>query len=112
MPCWISFDEDTASALRSREIEPNAATRGTSFLEQALSADSAVMVMGTESRDVLVARIRRAARASQHAGFEVARWTDENAIGYAAGGMLGLLDEPVYEEEQPAKKQWWRRILE
>jgi hypothetical protein len=57
---------------------------------------------------VVVARVRMTAQPEEE--FSVHRWADESAVGYQAGGMLGLLDEPVYEEEQSApKKKWWQR---
>ena len=39
---------------------------------------------------------------------DVARWQSPEAVGYSAGGFLGLLDEPVYEE---TPKSWWRKVL-
>lgn len=111
MPRWITFDEPTADALRSRQIEADAVWPDLDPLSEALRRDAAVVMMPAEGTDVLVARVRRAAQPAA-ANFEVARWTDDDAVGYTAGGMLGLLDEPVYQEEEPAKKKWWRRILE
>jgi hypothetical protein len=36
--------------------------------------------------------------------------SEPDDMRFAAGGLLGLRDEPVYEEEKP--KKWWQRILE
>ena len=36
--------------------------------------------------------------------------SEPDSMRFAAGGLLGLRDEPVYEEEKP--KKWWQRILE
>lgn len=107
MARWMTSDESTALGLRARQIESESISANA--VDQALRADSAVLVLPAGGPDVLVARIRRTARTKPE--FTVARWTDESAVGYQAGGMLGLLDEPVYEEEEqkPPKKKWWRR---
>lgn len=105
MTRWIASDESTATALRSREIGADAGSPDA--IGNAIAAGSAVVILPASS-GVLVARVRHAA---QPAAFEVHRWTDKDAVGYTAGGMLGLLDEPVYEEEPQPSKKWWRRIL-
>jgi hypothetical protein len=107
MTRWISADDNTAQALRGREIPSEVGS--VDALDSALSAPSAVLVLPGGSSDVIVARLRHGA---QPAAFEVHRWSDERAVGYTAGGMLGLLDEPVYEEEEQPKKKWWQRIVE
>ena len=112
MPRWISFDDDAAAALRGREIETDAVWSDLDPVSEVLRAQSAVLLLPSRSGDLLVARFRRSAQRDSDRGFDVARWTDDDAVGYAAGGMLGLLDEPVYEEQTPAKKKWWKRILE
>ena len=113
MPRWIAFDESTADALRSRQIETDAVWADLHPVSEVLRAEAAVLMMPGQDGDVCVARVRRPAQPAAAPNFEVARWTDDDAVGYAAGGMLGLLDEPVYEEEEPpVKKRWWKRILE
>ncbi len=111
MPRWITFDEPASRALRSRRIASDAIAAEVDWVEQALRGKAAVCVLPSQPGDVLVARFRRQQPVTD-AGFEVARWTDDNAVGSQAGGMLGLLDEPVYEEEEPPKKKWWQRIVE
>ena len=108
MTRWISADNNTAQALRGLHISSDVASSDP--VDAALGGISAVLVLPSGGPEVLVARVRRGA---QPAAFEVHRWTDERAVGYTAGGMLGLLDEPVYEEEEyPKKKNWWRRLVE
>jgi hypothetical protein len=107
MTRWISADDNTAQALRGRQIASDVGPSDP--IDAALDAPSAVLVLPAGGSEVVVARVRRGA---QPAAFEVHRWTDESAVGYTAGGMLGLLDEPVYEEEEEPKKSWWRRIVE
>ena len=112
MPRWISFDDASATALRGHAIETEAVWADLDPVTEVLRTQAAVLVLPSQHGDVLVARFRRAAQPTD-AGFDVARWSDDNAVGYTAGGMLGLLDEPVYEEEEaPAKKKWWKRIIE
>src|SRR5512135_2844774 len=106
MTRWIASDESTATALGGRQIAADAGSPDS--IGEAIAAGSAVVVLPTDS-GVLVARVRRAA---QPAAFEVHRWADKDAVGYTAGGMLGLLDEPVYEEEPQPKKKWWQRLSE
>lgn len=111
MTRWIVSDEDTARTLRRRQV---AAEGGSGdAMADAFNARSAVVLMPANSTDVLVARIRRRdlSAVEEQGGFAVHRWTDERAVGYTAGGMLGLFDEPVYDEEQPEppKKRWWQR---
>lgn len=110
MTRWISSDESTAHALRDRRIEPEAGS--SDALGEAMSAGSAVLVLPGGGSGVIVARVRRPMQAAAQPEFSVARCTDEAAVGYQAGGMLGLLDEPVYEEEPQPKKKWWKRIVE
>ena len=116
MTRWITSDQNTTAVLRERRMEPTAGSAEP--LTDALQADSAVLVFPATRGDVLVARVRRATdrvtetQPAADAQFEVVRWTDDDAVGYTAGGMLGLMDEPVYEEEAPTKKKWWQRILE
>ncbi len=108
MTRWIAADESTAEALRERRIDSELVAEDA--IGEALSTAPSVLVLPGGRDDVIVARVRRS---EQPTGFSVHRWTDERAVGYQAGGMLGLLDEPVYEEEQPAqKKKWWQRKSE
>lgn len=109
---WIASDPSTAAALRCRGIEPTAGSAEP--VTDALGAGSAVLVLPVGRGHVRVARFRRAVQSQPETEppFEVARWTDHDAVGYAAGGLLGLLDEPIYEEKEPAKKKWWQRILD
>ncbi len=107
MARWIASDATTADALRDRRIQ--SAPGSTDLIADAMQGGSAVLVLPGDASSVVVARIRREV---QPPAFQVHRWTDEDAVGYTAGGMLGLMDEPVYEEEPPAKKKWWQRILE
>jgi hypothetical protein len=111
MTRWISSDESTALALRRRQLAPENGSGDT--ITDALHAGSAVVMMPGAGGDVLVARFRRRAlpASEEQSGFEVHRWTDESAVGYTAGGMLGLFDEPVYEQEpqERPKKRWWQK---
>ena len=114
MTRWITSDQSTTAALRGRQME---ATAGSAEpLAEALNANAAVLLLPVAGGDVLVARFRRKAevRPAAEPTFDVPRWSDKDAVGYTAGGMLGLFDEPVYEEEkqEPPKKRWWQRSSE
>ena len=99
------MDEHTAQALRDRRID--AESSDSDAMGEALAAAPSVLLLPGGGTEMVVARVRRGV---QPADFSVHRWTDEHAVGYQAGGMLGLMDEPVYEEEPEApKKKWWQR---
>ncbi len=104
MTRWIAADESTAQALHERGIESEPSNADA--IAEALSATPSVLVLPADGGEVIVVRTRRG---EQPAEFSVHRWTDEKAVGYQAGGMLGLLDEPIYEEQPSPKKKWWQR---
>ena len=102
----IICSEGDAGALRSGEKVETAADP----LRAALAQPSAVLLMkpvtpahADQSDNVLVLTVRH----------REARQAEELADGrkvkeYTATGLLGLIDEPVYEEE-PAKRRWRRK---
>jgi hypothetical protein len=106
MPHWITFDQETSSALRSKlpqEIIFQRPSHG--VMEYVLE----------EGRDTSVAVLP--ASAPDKAIVAVFRWNLVPAqpeapvvpAGVRAGGFLGLLDEPALEEEQE-KQGWWKRL--
>jgi len=104
MTRWIAMDEPTAQELHDHRIDAEP-SHGDALAEAFAAMPSVLVLPGGESQTI-VARIRRG---QERGDFSVHRWTDEHAVGYQAGGMLGLLDEPVYEEEREApKKKWWQ----
>jgi len=81
-------------------------------LAAALERENAVAILPAgEGAAFLVTVRKRAPRPVAQAApapLDVARWQSPEAVGYSAGGFLGLLDEPVYAEKP---KSWWRKVL-
>jgi hypothetical protein len=105
MTRWITFDERTAVFAHRTGVQ-NVELSAGDALTAALANDKAVCVVPAGSE---AAVLRFEKRVEETAAPNIARWEDPDAVGYAAGGMLGLRDEPVYEEEQKPKS-WWRRF--
>ena len=105
MARWVTFDAKTAHELRSRvPMEGVFEAPGRSALEYALSSSGnvvAVLDAGLANKRALA--VFRRASALKDAPTPVRRMR--------AGGILGLADEAVFEEEvRPAAKSWWRRL--
>jgi hypothetical protein len=105
MTRWIVGDQKTAHAVRSR-TEEQVEFGSPDTLDSALSHEKAVALVAADDATLVVVVEKKSA-------FTVApgvtRWEHPEAVSYAATGMLGLVDEPVYEEEKP--KSWWRKLL-
>lgn len=107
MARWITFDPTTARELRSRvPMEGVFEAPGRSALEYALSSSGnvvAVLDAGlTDQRALAVFRRTPALKGAPNP-----------ARRLRAGGILGLADETVFEEEaRPPAKSWWRRLWE
>lgn len=98
MARWIAFDQATYDALGTHLPAPATAAPGEGFpLDAALAAAPALALLpGPQPDEVLYVEIRRPGAAESE---------PEAAHSYVAGGFLGLIDEPVYEEELPPKKR-------
>lgn len=109
MPYWTAFDSETSSALRSKLPEQTVIEVSTdSAMEHALSCNETIV-------GVLPCR------GLGQAALAVFRWNQVPASGpppsrpasTRAGGFLGLSDEPLFDNEEPAKKKsWWKRFWE
>lgn len=104
MPRWITFDETTAARLQAPNGENFRVATGDA-LDAAIDSANAVAILPASAGEVLIARVRRATLA-------IADTEASTAVGYSAGGFLGLSDDPIYEEEPAAKHPWWKRILD
>lgn len=106
MPSWITFDDETASALRSRLSEQTIV---------ALEARSAVeyMLSGGETTVAVLP-----CRGLGQAALAVFRWNrilppvapPSSQANIRAGGFLGLNDEAILNEEPEEKRSWWKRF--
>lgn len=102
---WITFDEETYSALRSmnpREKVFEFPAR--SPVQYALESDNPVVaVLATGANDAAIVTFRKRILLPEPGG-------DKNAPT-RAGGILGLRDEPAFQEEETQEKRnWWRRF--
>lgn len=105
MTRWIAFDRQSAAAVfASARITAELHDAGDA-LGAALASDkdNVVLMPSREPARALVAQIRRA---------PVAADDQRPPVAYEAAGFLGLIDEPVYDEEPAKPKKWWRKILD
>lgn len=109
MPHWTAFDEETSSALRSRLPEQSVIEHSTdSALEHALGREGTIVAV-------------LPCRGLGQAALAVFRWNQiappssppSPHAHTRAGGFLGLTDEALFDDEEPAeKKSWWKRFWE
>lgn len=107
MPKWITVDDETSSTLRSRLPEQ----------EIAELFESTALEHVLNRGETMVAVLP--CRGLGQTALAVFRWNQIPVlplqpavrINTRAGGILGLSDEPVFEEEDSQqKKSWWRRF--
>jgi hypothetical protein len=112
MARWIVFNQLDAEVATAAHARPEFRT-GDPLLA-ALDAERSVILLPAGRGQVLVGEVLRRilprTQPQPAQPLDVARWEDADAIGYQAGGMLGLLDLPIYHEEKPRK--WWQRVLD
>lgn len=102
---WIAFDgESVAAAFAAAQVTPELHDTGDA-LGAALSSERVTVVImpARTPGHALVAQVRR---------FPASRQDALRPLAYAAGGFLGLTDEPVYEPEPAQPKKWWQKILD
>ncbi len=102
MTRWITFDGQSAAALAAAQILPelhdSGDARGVALSSS--SSGSLVLMPASTPGQVLVLQVRH-----------VPPPKGEPEVQYEATGFLGLMDAPVYEDDQPAKpRRWWQRI--
>lgn len=104
---WITFDQETYSALRSSHRRENVFEfPARSPLQYALESQNpvvAVLTAGPNDAALVTFRRQRVALPDPIV-FNIAANT-------RAGGILGLRDEPEFQEEEIKEKRgWWRRF--
>ncbi len=112
MARWLTSDHRMLADLM-RRIPPGdtAELCSADALASALESESAsVAVLPAAHCDTaLVVTIQRPERKPAMAR---AAHVGDEPVAYRAGGFLGLADEPVFEEEEPAPpRKWWKKIL-
>lgn len=109
MTQWITVDDETSAALRSRLPEQTIVEFPQNTAMEHVLNRSETMVAVLPCRGL------------GQAALAVFRWNQIPApaspptsrSNTRAGGILGLSDESVFEEEQsPTKKSWWKRFWE
>lgn len=109
MTQWITADEHTASTLHSL------------FPEQAVieSHHQSALDLVLDRDQTIVAVMPSHGRGQGQSALAVFRWNrlpepvlaPPLAPDIRAGGILGLRDEPIFEEEEDTKKKsWWKRF--
>lgn len=104
---WITFDQETYSALRSAYPSENVFEfPARSPLQYALeSQNSVVAVLPAGPNDAALVTFRRGGVALSD------RIASTASANTRAGGILGLRDEPAFQEEEIKEKRgWWRRF--
>ncbi|PYP85542.1 MAG: hypothetical protein DMG65_20655 [Candidatus Angelobacter sp. Gp1-AA117] len=108
MPHWVTFDQETSTALRSQLPNQTIFQRpGNNMMEYLLEDREAIVAVLPSSRHNQVA-------------VAVFRWNripdpPEGPVipaGKRAGGFLGLIDESLFDDEAQKKKSWWQRLWE
>ncbi len=99
---WIAFDPASAAAIvAASQTAPELHHRGDA-LSAALASDGPAVVLTPSSvaGRTLIAEIRRSASSDSL-----------RPIAYEVTGFLGLVDQPIYEEEPEPPKKWWQKLL-
>ena len=131
MPRFLTFDQKTASRLREQVPGQQVFEHGAAdAVEYAVGSEKTlVTVMPTgEAREAAIAVFRRPKlnRPAQpnHAASNPGPVVEmrkpvasvqapKQGVAVRAGGFLGLRDEPVFEDDEPAvrkKQSWWRHF--
>jgi hypothetical protein len=103
MARWTAFDEESTATVAAHTQAAVSFQRGDA-LDAALAAEkSALLILPTDSTDVLLLEVRRnsSGRPERLA-----------PVTFEATGFLGLIDEPVFDEEPKPRKKWWQRLLD
>ena len=113
MARWLTSDHRMLADLM-RRIPPGDTA-------ELCSADALASALESESASVAVlpaahcdtALVVTISRPERQPAMARAAHVGEEPISYRAGGFLGLADEPVFEEEEPApaQRKWWKKIL-
>lgn len=103
MARWIAFDEESTAAVAAQTQAAVSFQRGDA-LDAALAGDKpALVILPDPAGDVLLLQVRRNSPSVL---------PNSDPVGYEATGFLGLIDEPVFEDELKPKKKWWQRFFD
>ena len=102
---WITFDEETYSALRSmhprEKVFEFPARSPVQYALESGNTVVAVLAAGANDAAVVTFRKQSVTLSGPTANFSAMR----------AGGILGLRDEASFQEEEvQEKRNWWRRF--
>jgi hypothetical protein len=103
---WITFDQQTYSVVRSMHPSENVFEfPARTALQYALESNTAVVaVLPAGRHDAALVTFHKQSVALPDRGIVEPGIT-------RAGGILGLRDEPAFqEEESQEKRNWWRRF--
>lgn len=102
---WIAFDNHTAEILR-RGLSEDARislTTGSPVGMAIAEAPSVLVMPGDSAVKAVLAYIEKRAPKIER----------DDSMSYQATGFLGLVDEPVYDDEpKPQKKSWWKKLID
>ena len=110
---WITFDDQTAAALASTVASGTAEIRDGDALETALEmGDCTLLLPAPPPGQVLFLQMRTVVRIVAPPPDTHVATEPEPSTQFEATGFLGLSDSPVYEDEAPAPKKWWQKLLD
>ncbi len=109
MTRWIAFDSSSAAALAAVQVTPELHDNSDALAVALSSPAGSVVLMPARAADqALVVRIRHLAAQEPPA---IGKQQPE--VQYEATGFLGLIDAPVYPDDEPPKpKTWWQKICD
>src|SRR5205807_880134 len=105
---WITFDQETCSALRAMRPRENIFEfPARSALQYALESENTVVaILPAAQSEAAIATFRKRVALPYDAVAAPA-----HSVDIRAGGFLGLRDEPAFLQEEPMEKRnWWRRF--
>lgn len=112
---WITFDDYTAAAVVSNVASGTAEIRDGDAFESALHQGDCTLLLPSQTPgQVLFLQVRVKPNFVPLANPSPAVKSHDEAepVAYEAGGFLGLVDSPVYDDEAPSPKKWWRKFLD
>jgi hypothetical protein len=110
---WITFDDQTAAAVVSTVASGTAEIRDGDAFESALHQGDCTLLLPSQTPgQVLFLQVRLRLDPVAESSLAVKPHNTEEPVSYEAGGFLGLVDSPVYEDEAPRPKKWWQKFLD
>ena len=94
---WVGFDEDTTAMLAQQTGVAAEFQRGDALRAAIRGRNNSVVLLPGEAGQALL--------------ITVMHMVPDRPMEYVATGFLGLMDEPVYDEEPQPPKKWWQKLL-